>query len=77
MNQRRAAKPWIALTKTHPPINRQVLVRQREAVGFVADVACFLGKQPDGELRWVLSDQRIESRQITHWAAINDVEMAA
>lgn len=76
MKQRRAAKPWIKLSTAHPPVNRQVLIRQKEAVGFVADVACFVGRQPDGELRWILADRRLESRQISHWAAINEVEAA-
>ena len=74
-----AAGPWIALPEK-PPLHTQVLVRLRGGVGFSADVACYAGKfeRPEGgmEERWILADVRLESRQITHWAELFDVEPA-
>ncbi len=67
----RPAGPWKPLTpKSHPPLHQQVLVKLREGVGTVCDVACFIGKGPDGESRWKLADVLLESRQIKAWAEI-------
>lgn len=49
------------------PVGRPVLVRYRDSVGEVYDVAVFVGRQPDGELRWIMSDVHLVSRQLTHW----------
>lgn len=49
------------------PINQSVLVRHRESVGDTFDVAVFVGRHPDGELRWIMGDVRLVSRQLTHW----------
>lgn len=68
-----AAGRWIPLSERHPEPHCQVLVRLREgAGGFVCDVACYAGRQPDGERRWILADVRLESRQIVAWAEIID-----
>jgi hypothetical protein len=75
-----AAGPWIALSEQMPPLHNQVLVRLRGGAGFVADVACYIGKQDDGTgkqlERWILADVSLQSRQITHWAELHDVEAA-
>jgi len=73
MGELAAAGPWVSLKEKHPPLHTQVLVRQKDAPGFVADVACFVGQQPSGELRWIMADIRLESRQLTHWAELFDV----
>jgi hypothetical protein len=68
-----ATGPWVRLSERHPRVDQQVLVRHREGVGGnVCDVACFVGKQSDGELRWIMADVRLESRQIIDWAEIYD-----
>lgn len=69
-----AAGPWIARGDAMPPLHTSVLVRLRGGAGFAADVACYVGKQPDGKERWILADVRLESRQVTHWAELFDVE---
>ncbi|MBD3762598.1 hypothetical protein [Rhizorhabdus sp.] len=72
-----AAGPWTPIARAHPPENRQVLVRLRESVGGgVCDVACFVGRQPDGEMRWIMADVRLDSRQIVEWALIGAEEQA-
>jgi hypothetical protein len=48
-------------------VNQSVLVRHKEAVGDVYDVAVFVGKQPDGEQRWIMGDTRLEARQLEAW----------
>jgi hypothetical protein len=65
-----AAGNWIALSDRKPGHDTQVLVSLKGGAGFVADVACYVGMQPDGEDRWILADVRLESRQISHWAEI-------
>lgn len=75
-----AAGEWIALGDEMPKLHNQVLVRLRGGAGFVADVACYIGKQDEGGKqidRWILADVRLESRQITHWAELHDVEVCA
>lgn len=67
-----AAGPWMPVGKK-PPVHTQVLVRLRGGAGFTADVACYTGRTPEGEERWILADVRLESRQITHWAELFDV----
>jgi hypothetical protein len=71
---KRAAGVWNILNdqklETHPEINKSVLIKLRHSVGTVCDVACFAGKQPDGELRWILADIRLGSHQIEAWAEI-------
>lgn len=49
------------------PVNRPVLVRHKDGPGEIFDVAVFVGRQPDGELRWIMGDVRLVSRQLTHW----------
>ncbi len=71
-----AAGSWVPIAE-RPPLHTQVLVRLKGGTGFVADVACYAGLQPDGEDRWLLADVRLESRQITHWAPLIDVALAA
>lgn len=66
-----AANPWVELARSHPKPDCQVLVQLHEGVGFICDVAIFVGKQPDDEMRWIMSDVRLESRQIVRWAYIN------
>jgi hypothetical protein len=61
---------WQDVTKIKPDLHQQVLVELREGAGQVCDVACYVGKQADGEDRWILADIRLDSRQIVRWANI-------
>lgn len=62
---------WTKPNKALPPPDQQVLVRLVDSVGGeVCDVACYVGKQTDGEDRWILADIRLDTRQITEWAFI-------
>jgi hypothetical protein len=62
---------WVKTTKSMPPPHQQVLIRLRESPGGeVCDVACYVGKLPDGEDRWILADVRLDTRQIVEWAHI-------
>lgn len=62
---------WTKTSKAMPPPNQQVLVRLIDSVGGeVCDVACYVGKQSDGEDRWILADVRLDTRQIAEWAFI-------
>ena len=62
---------WTKPSKGKPPVDQQVLVRLTDCVGGeVCDVACYVGKQDDGEDRWILADIRLDSRQIAEWAYI-------
>lgn len=55
---------------TAPKDGTTVLVRHKDCVGEVYDVAIFAGVQPDGEQRWIMGDIRLESRQLTHWMTL-------
>ncbi len=62
---------WTKPSKSMPPPDQQVLVRLVDSVGGeVCDVACYVGKQTDGEDRWILADIRLDTRQIAEWAFI-------
>lgn len=65
-----AALDWQPIRKL-PPVDTSILVRS-VMVGPVYDVAVFLGRQPDGTLRWILADIDIAHEQITHWALIQE-----
>jgi hypothetical protein len=77
----RATRPgeatWRLVTDEKPPLHRQVLVELREGVGQVCDVACYVGRfdlEGGGvEDRWILTDVRLDSRQIKRWAPIYPV----
>ena len=66
-------REWFKLSQRKPPINQQVSIRQKEAVGEVYDVACYTGIDRDGVEIWIMGDVRLESRQISHWAFIYGV----
>ena len=70
-----AAGEWTPVSKK-PPLHNQVLVRLRGGVGFTADVACYIGRDDEGNDRWILADVTLDSRQITHWAELHEVELA-
>lgn len=62
---------WTKPSKAKPPADQQVLIRLTDCVGGeVCDVGCYVGKQLDGEDRWILADIRIDTRQIAEWAYI-------
>lgn len=44
-------------------------------VGPVCDVACFVGRQPDGSLRWILADVRLDQSRIIRWSRIRTPEL--
>ena len=69
-NRRHAPAPqpeagWRDLPGVMPPLHTQVLVELRDGVGQVCDVACYIGED-----RWILTDVRLDSRQIVRWASI-------
>lgn len=64
------AGAWQEVAKVKPPPHQQVLVELREGPGQVYDVACYVGKQADGEDRWILADVRLESKQLVRWQHI-------
>lgn len=62
---------WIKPGNQKPPLDQQVLVKLKDCVGGeVCDVAAYVGKQDDGEDRWILADSRLDTRQIAEWAFI-------
>jgi hypothetical protein len=67
---------WRLVRDEMPPLHNQVLVSLKGGPGFVADVACYIGKQDDGTGkqidRWILADVRLETRQISHWKPITE-----
>lgn len=66
-----AESVWTKPSKALPPRDQQVLIRLVDSVGGeVCDVACYVGKQTDGEDRWILADIRLDTRQIAEWAFI-------
>lgn len=71
-----SAMRWRKPSDEMPPLHNQVLVSIKGGPGFVADVACYIGKQDDGSGkqidRWILAEVRLETRQITHWKPIEE-----
>lgn len=69
-----AAGGWISVRKRKPPLHTSVLARIVGGAGSTFDVVCYLGKQPDGSERWVLSDVFLQETRISHWATILDID---
>jgi hypothetical protein len=61
---------WVKVSQEKPPLHVQVLIKWRESIGDVCDVACYLGKTPDGDDRWICADVSVDTRQILEWAHI-------
>jgi hypothetical protein len=61
---------WYSIKSKTPPTDRSVLVRHKDAAGEAFDVAMYVGRQADGEDRWVLADIRLDTRQISHWCEV-------
>lgn len=69
-----AALPWVRRTKkTMPELHNGVLVRMM-AAGPIYDVACYIGIDPSGAERWIMSNISLDPLAITHWAYIEEPE---
>jgi hypothetical protein len=67
----RALARWHELPSKMPPLHQSVLVRLRNGVGEVLDVACYTGKDVNGLDRWIVSGvAHLETKQLTHWTEI-------
>lgn len=69
-----AASIWKPVSEK-PTLHQQVLVELKDGPGEVCDVACYVGKhQIEGggqQDRWIMSDVRLDTRQIVRWAYIH------
>ncbi len=62
---------WVKLKPKGPRPDKHVgvLVRTRP-LGGTYDVACYNGIDDEGVERWILSDIRLDPKEITHWSYI-------
>jgi hypothetical protein len=68
---------WTKPSEAKPPLHTQVLVALKECAGGsgeVLDVACYIGKQVEGDAtvdRWIGTGNRLETRQIAGWMTVH------
>lgn len=60
---------WVKLTKAYPEPGRSYLVLI-DGPGFIADVAFYEGRRPNGDHWWIHGDINLADRIILQWAEI-------